>query len=97
MWIISRKRLREFWEQHPNTEQPLRAWYKQVERVHWRNSADVKASFPSASIISSTRYVFDIKGGNHRLVTVILFQAGKVLIRGVLTHREYDKVDVTKI
>ncbi len=97
MRIITRKRLQDYWEKHPETEQPLRAWYNRVEQVYWKNSADVKVSFPSVSIISRNRFVFDIKGGNYRLVVVILFQAGKVLVRDVFTHAEYNRIDVTKV
>ncbi len=35
--------------------------------------------------------VFNIGGGKYRLITSIHFNRGKVYIRNVLTHREYDR------
>ena len=40
--IIARRALREFWERHPDAEQPLRAWYHDVRKADWRSPADVK-------------------------------------------------------
>lgn len=47
-------------------------------------------------MFASTDYVapytiFDIGGNNYRLVTVIHYNTGKVFIRWVLTHRQYDQ------
>jgi mRNA interferase HigB len=35
--------------------------------------------------------VFDIGGNNFRLIAVIHFNRGKLFVRHVLTHAEYDK------
>ena len=39
MRLISRKMLKEFWATHPDAENPLKAWAKEVERAQWANSA----------------------------------------------------------
>ena len=39
MHLISRKMLKEFWATHPDAENPLKAWAKEVERAQWANSA----------------------------------------------------------
>jgi mRNA interferase HigB len=39
-----------------------------VGRARWRNPADVKASYPKASILKASRVVFNIKGNDYRLV-----------------------------
>ena len=41
MRIISRRALKEFWVKHPDTEQPLRAWYANVKRADWKTPSDV--------------------------------------------------------
>jgi len=40
--IIARRALREFWERHPDAEQPLRAWYHDARNADWRSPADLK-------------------------------------------------------
>jgi mRNA interferase HigB len=39
------------------------------------------------------KYVFDVGGNKLRLIAAIHFNAGKVFIRAVLTHKAYDKGD----
>jgi mRNA-degrading endonuclease HigB of HigAB toxin-antitoxin module len=52
-----------------------------VARANWRNPADVKASYPKASILKASRVVFNIKGNDYRLVARLQFQAGILAIR----------------
>lgn len=97
MHIISRKRLREFWELHPDAEQPLRAWHSEVERSLWKTPIDITNLYSTASILKSGRVVFDIKGGNYRIVVAVRYvtetSQGTVFIRFVGTHSEYDRID----
>lgn len=97
MRIISRKALRKFWEKHPDTEQPLRAWLKNVTQAAWKTPADVKNSYRSASFIANDRVIFNIKGNHYRIVIAIKYRYGVVYIRFVGTHSEYDKIDATTI
>ena len=97
MRIISRRALREFWVKHPDTEQPLRAWYANVKRADWKTPSDVKATYRNASIIENNRVVFNVKGNSYRLVTAIDYQRGIVYIRFVGTHQTYNKINVATI
>ena len=92
MHIISTKKLREFWTAHPAAESPLRAWIKVVEDAEWENFADVRAVYSRADQVGKFT-VFDIGGNKFRMVAVIHFNRGKVFIRHMLTHAEYDKGD----
>ena len=83
----------DFWRRHRETEQPLRDWLSIVRRADWSSMADVKAVFARASIINRERVVFDILGGNYRLVVAIKFSAGIVFIKFIGTHAEYDWID----
>src|SRR3974377_959886 len=53
--IISRRALREFWERHPDAEQPLRAWYHEARRAHWRSPAAIKRFYANASFVANDR------------------------------------------
>lgn len=97
MHIITFKKLKECWERHPDTEQPLRAWHNHVQQATWRTPDDVKRDFASASIVAHNRVVFNIKGGAYRLVVKMEYSLGRVYIRFVGTHREYDGIDVTTV
>jgi mRNA interferase HigB len=91
--VIARHILVEFWRRHRETEQPLRDWLSVVRRAEWGSMADVKGVFAKASIINRERVVFDVLGGNYRLVVAIKFSARIVFIKFVGTHAEYDRID----
>jgi mRNA interferase HigB len=97
MRIISRRRLVEFWEVHPDAKQPLRAWYTETKKASWNSPAEIKEIYRSVSILSNNRVVFNIKGNTYRLIVVVEYSQGKMFIRFVGTHAEYDRIDATSI
>jgi mRNA interferase HigB len=92
--IISKKKLRLFWQIPANAEAevPLRFWYGAVRKADWQTFADVRATFNTADLEAGSRKViFDIGGNKYRLIAVIDFMRHIVFVRFVLTHKEYDK------
>ncbi len=93
MRVISKSRLREFWQVPRNSaaEGPLRAWYTHVncQTVSWQNWGDVKREFGTADLVGNC-VVFNIGGNKFRLVTRILYPSQKVFVLKVMTHKEYD-------
>ena len=90
MHIISRKTLRQFWEKHPDSEMALIRWFKIIETTNFRNFSELRATFPTADKVGNW-IVFNIGGNKYRLIASIHFNRGKVYIRHILTHQEYDK------
>lgn len=94
MRVISKSRLRQFWDQPDceDAEGPLRAWYTHVssKSVGWQTWADVKAAFATASIVGNC-VVFNIGGNKYRLITRVLYPSQKVFILKTMTHKEYDE------
>ena len=68
-----------------------------MEEAEWICISDVKADFPDADYVGNQHYVFNIRGNRYRLVVVIKFTIGRVFIRFVGTHKEYDKLDCSDI
>lgn len=92
MHIISRKKLVEFWTEHPAAEAPLRVWYRRVRRAQWTTFAELRAVFPTADQVGRL-IVINIGGNRFRLIAAIHFNRGRVYIRHVLTHADYDRED----
>jgi mRNA interferase HigB len=90
MYIISRKALRSFWERYPYSESSLTRWYKIVEQSTFNSFAELRTTFPSADLVGEW-VVFNIGGNKYRLVASIHFNRGKVYVRHVLTHNEYNQ------
>jgi mRNA interferase HigB len=90
MHVISRKRLREFWDQYDDAKERLARWFKLAENAEWTNFSDLRADFPSADLVEQFTVV-KIGGNKYRLVLEIFFRDQVVLVRHVLTHADYDK------
>src|SRR6266850_554602 len=93
MRIIAKRTLREFWLLYPDAEDPLLAWYREVEKEDWTKPSQVKEKYRSASFVGD-RVVFNIKGNDYRLVVRINYPYRVVYVRFVGTHEEYDEIDV---
>lgn len=94
MRIISKARLKQFWEKpgSKDAEGQLRAWYTRVSKktVVWENWGSVRADYATASLVGNC-VVFNIAGNKHRLVTRIMYRSHKVYVLKVMTHKEYDE------
>ncbi len=90
MHIISRKALRKFWEQYPDSQNTLTRWFKIVQQTNFDSFDALRATFPSADKVGEL-IVFNIGGNKYRLITSIHFNRRKVYIRAVLTHSEYNR------
>jgi len=73
------------------------AWLAIANAAEWRTPEDVKRSHPKASILKSGRVVFNIKANDFRLIALIEYQEGVLVIRFFGTHAEYDKVNAETI
>jgi mRNA interferase HigB len=95
MHIISRKALIQFWEKHPDSKTALARWFKVVKTTDFQSFGVLRTVFPSVDKVQDW-IVFNIGGNKYRLITSIHFNRGKVYIRHVLTHAEYDRGDWKK-
>src|SRR5690349_14234744 len=97
MRIIAKKTLRSFWESHSDAQEPLLAWYREVEKEDWDTPAKVKAKYGNASIAGDNRVVFNIKGNDYRLVVKTNYPYRVVYICFVGTHPEHDAINVEEV
>ena len=73
------------------------AWRAIAEKAQWKNPEDVKKSHPKASILKSGRVVFNIKANDYRMVVVVQYVNGVVMIRFFGSHEEYDKINAETV
>jgi len=90
MHVISRGKLKEAVTRRSDLEGPLDAWFRIGKKAQWRNLAEVRKTFSSADSVGKWT-VFNIKGNQYRLITEINYVFGRIYIRHVLTHAEYDR------
>ena len=90
MHVISRKALKVFWEHHSDSRAPLIRWYKIMSQTEFKSFRALRATFPSADKVGQL-IVFNIAGNKYRVIASIHFDRGKVYVRHVLTHKDYER------
>ena len=99
MRIIKEKTLTDYCKliKYKKTEESLKAWGYEVKYSIWNNTNELKSKYGNASIVSSKRVVFNIKGNDYRLIVDIEYKLKIVFIVWFGTHKEYDKIDAKTI
>lgn len=92
MHIITRTRLTDFGRRHPDAAQSLRDWARFIRRKQYRGHLELRADFPNADSIGAHKVVFDICHNRYRLVVDMRYDLGRVYVRHVVTHQEYDRL-----
>jgi mRNA interferase HigB len=103
MRIIARRTLKRFVEARAGRRDQaalkaaLDAWFDEARKARWTSSADVKRRYRTASIVTSERVVFNIKGNDYRLVVAVDYEKGIVWIKWIGSHAAYDRIDVRTV
>ncbi|MDY9918675.1 putative membrane protein [Proteiniphilum saccharofermentans] len=97
MIIIESQILDEFVEKHADCRKAVQNWINKVEDAEWKSHTDLKMDFPSADYVKNGRYVFNIRGNKYRLIVVVVFVAGQLIVRFIGTHAEYDKINAESV
>ena len=93
MQVIAKRTLAQFWDRHPQAEIPLRAWHAAAQVAKWAGPADIRAQFRSADFVADNRVIFNIAGTKYRLIVHVSYTHGRVLVKFIGTHSEYDRIN----
>ena len=91
MEILGKRKLEQFALKHADIRTALCTWIADVERERWQTPHDIKAVYQSADFLPNNRVIFNLRGNHYRLVVVVVFVAGRVVVEWIGTHAEYDK------
>jgi mRNA interferase HigB len=95
MRVITRKRLREFAQRHPDAAEALEKWYRVLREAEWENLQDVRRIYPHADRVTvasgNSVTVFKICGNKYRLITAIHYNRQRIYVLQLLRHAEYSK------
>ncbi|WP_028523248.1 type II toxin-antitoxin system HigB family toxin [Runella limosa] len=94
MRVVSKTRLKEFWDQYPDAEIGLLHWFKKITNKdkHFQKPSDIIAEFPKSDFVGNGRVVFNIAHNKYRLIVLFIFQTQICYVRFVGTHSEYDRI-----
>jgi mRNA interferase HigB len=94
MQVIARRTLKEFWRRHPQAEGPIRVWFALASKARWQGPDQIKRQFgTSIDFVGDNRVIFDLGGNKYRLIVHVSYRFGRVLVKFIGTHAEYDRID----
>ena len=80
-----------------STQSRQAAWLMAARTKAWADMNAVVRTYSKASPVNSERCVFDICGGNYRLIVAFKFSAKVAFIKFIGTHAQYDRVDAATV
>jgi mRNA interferase HigB len=70
------------------------SWVSNLSKARWRNPNDIKRQFGiTVDFVGDNRVIFDLGGNKYRLIVHVSYRFGRVLVKFVGTHTEYDRID----
>ncbi len=73
------------------------AWLAIAGAAEWKTPEDVKKAHPNASVLKGGRVVLNIKANDYRLIALVQYVDGVVMIRFFGSHEEFDGIDAEKV
>ena len=93
MVVISYAIVRDFIDANPQAADVMNNWYRVMSKADWSNFHEIKSMFSnSVDAIGNDRFVFNVGGGNYRIIVLIFFDVRTMYVRFVGRHSEYDKL-----
>ena len=97
MNIIAKGTILYYIDVYPKAKTALLTWYYEFAKAEFKNFNELKGVYGNASIVANNRVIFNIKGNEYRLVVSVNFRQLAAYVIWFGTHKEYDKIDTSKI
>ena len=96
MHVISKRPFNDAATKYPNDRQALMDMYRVLNSTVFKTPEELKAVYPSLDNFkySNRWWVLDVGGNNLRIMAFIQFVNGRVFIKHIVNHTDYDKLTV---
>jgi mRNA interferase HigB len=88
--VIGKPGLLKLARKHPETLPTLSLWVKAARKAQWRGLHEVRRDYPSTDQVGGV-LIFDVLGGNYRLIAAANYARQQLFVKALLTHQEYDR------
>lgn len=90
MVVFGTEHIDEFVKKHHQAKKPLETWLKLVKAEQFSSPIELKKKIPYVDYVKPYT-IFDIKGNHVRMIAIVVYGAGTMAIKHVLTHDAYRK------
>jgi mRNA interferase HigB len=97
MKIVVKRAILYYSDVYPKAKTALLIWYSEFMKFEFQNFYELKAAYGNASLVSSNRVIFNIKGNEYRLIVSINFKQAAAYVIWFDMHKEYDKINAETI
>lgn len=94
MHVISKRPFVDAAKKYPNDAEALMTMYKVLKNTDFKTPDELRAVFPSLDNFKykDKWWVLDVGGNNLRVMLIIHFVQGRMYIRHIVDHAEYDRL-----
>ncbi|MGS2722140.1 type II toxin-antitoxin system HigB family toxin [Porticoccus sp. GXU_MW_L64] len=94
MHVISKRPFNDAAKKYPNDRESLMYMYKVLNGTDFKTPEELRAVFPSLDNFkyNDRWWVLDVGGNNLRVLAFIQFVNGRIYIKHIVNHPEYDKL-----
>jgi mRNA interferase HigB len=97
MKILVKKTILFYINKYPKAKPALLIWHQEFSKQNFSNFNELKDVYGNASLVNNNRIIFNVKGNDFRLIVSINFNQNACYVIWFGTHKEYDKIDASKI
>lgn len=95
MQIVGREVIDAACKKHAQWKASLQTWIRIVSGAQWKHFPDVRLTLRSADQVGR-RVIFNIAQNQARLISIINYQAQRVVVEKIIDHAKYNREDFTK-
>lgn len=97
MLVLSKDKILAFIKNQPLARKSMTHWLDLVQAREWANPAQVKGEIGTADIFAKDLMIFNVGGNKFRIICRMGFNNKVMAVLFAGTHKEYDKLDLTKL
>ena len=97
MHVISKRPFNQAAKQYPNDRLALMEMYRVLNSIEFKTPEELRAVFPSLDNFkyNDRWWVLDVGGNNLRMMAFIQFVSGRIYIKHIVNHADYDTLTAT--
>jgi mRNA interferase HigB len=94
MHVISKRPFNHAAKKYPNDRLALMEMYRVLNSIAFKSPEELRAVFPSLDNFkyNDRWWVLDVGGNNLRMMAFIQFVSGRIYIKHIVSHADYDKL-----